>query len=450
MNPLALALLAEAWTRTLAGSRIRRPCRPDPWCLGLELKAGGTLGFGWKPGEAAAAMCDWGWPRGAVSDLLRIRIQGARIVSFTAIPDEPILRVRLEGDYPSELVLEGVGRSSNILLLGEKLEILWAARTLAGKFRTGAVGDLYLPPPPREGNAGTPLDPSTTADSLNTDGSKVLHDGLLARGRQAAMKKLARERRSLQRRRSAVLGDLEEADRWISMEPLAQGLLSSGRLDPRGESERLVMDWGRNPPAEVSVALDPALTVLENVEKLFKKVRKGKARHEKTGRVLREIESHSKDLVERESTLAECRDLALLFPRIKSRENGKREPDRRQLPRGVVSVSLPDGFVGFAGKDARGNDAVTFRVGRGNDFWFHAADYPGSHVVVRNPGRLTALPQTVERAAALQAARYSQAPPGNRIEVTSAQCKYLRRVPGAPGRVMVAAARKMIVDLPRE
>jgi predicted ribosome quality control (RQC) complex YloA/Tae2 family protein len=115
----------------------------------------------------------------------------------------------------------------------------------------------------------------------------------------------------------------------------------------------------------------------------------------------------------------------------------------------VAAVPLPGGFVGYAGKDSAGNAAVSFRLGRGADFWFHASDYPGCHVVVRNPNRAEVLPPEVERAAALYAAAHSRAPAGNRIAVVMARCKDLRPAPGSPGQVFLSGGRALFVDLPR-
>ena len=72
----------------------------------------------------------------------------------------------------------------------------------------------------------------------------------------------------------------------------------------------------------------------------------------------------------------------------------------------MAQVPLPSGFAGFAGKNARGNDAATFRLGRGADFWFHVADYTGCHVVVRNPDRRESLPEAVGALRRLSVRRY--------------------------------------------
>jgi predicted ribosome quality control (RQC) complex YloA/Tae2 family protein len=67
------------------------------------------------------------------------------------------------------------------------------------------------------------------------------------------------------------------------------------------------------------------------------------------------------------------------------------------------------GFEVLVGKGDADNDALTFGVAEPRDFWLHAAGVPGSHVVVRNPEGLEALPPDVLEAAARLAAWHSKA-----------------------------------------
>ena len=48
---------------------------------------------------------------------------------------------------------------------------------------------------------------------------------------------------------------------------------------------------------------------------------------------------------------------------------------------------------------------MTFRKSKSDDFWLHARDVPGSHVVIRNDGRR--IPDELIEAAASIAAYYS-------------------------------------------
>ncbi len=450
MTPVLARSLALGLEAHIKGAYLGRACRPDPWTLGFEMPGGLTLGFCWEPATPCAGLCTWRWPRGAPEEILSRHAQGARVRGVRAVPGEPIVRVELAGEGARALVWEAIGRSANALLLGEGDLILWSGRLLKGPLRSGRTGEPWVQPPPWAGvipkEAAECGEPSSY---VVEEGPSLLMEGLLARGRRAAGAVLGQRAKTLARKIGAVEGERREGEVWSALEPLAQALMASGNLGRRGETERYVLDYTQDPPREESLPLDPAKTVLENAVALFKRVQKGRAREHATARVLAECRAELQALpAQREAVLA-CTDLSVLFP-ARGRE-GKRAAAgqfRRTLPPGVAAVPLPKGFAGYAGKNAQGNDTVSFKLGRGGDFWFHAEDYSGCHVVVRCPARLEELPYDVEQAAALYAAVHSGAPPGNRVAVVASRCKFLRRVPGALGRVMMGSHRTVFVDLP--
>ncbi len=91
------------------------------------------------------------------------------------------------------------------------------------------------------------------------------------------------------------------------------------------------------------------------------------------------------------------------------------------------------GFEVLVGKRARDNDELTFGVADPPDFWLHVADYSGSHVVVRNPDDLPALPREVLERAAQLAAYYSKAQNARgKIEVHVCRAADVRKPRGAP------------------
>ncbi len=447
MDASDVRTLAPLLGSLVRGRFVRRLCRPDPLYLGLELGPGETLGLCCEPGATALGLCAWAWPRGGVPDLLRSRLQGTRLSAVNPVPGEPALRFELAGG--GALLWEAIGRSSNLLLLSEKGAILWGARLLKGSFRTGAPGEPWTPPPPRKTAAGPPREgPFSPESYLKESGPEALRAGLLARGRRRALATLDREARGLARRREAILGDRAEGEAWTALAARARALLAQGDLGRRGLASLEVTDYAVQPPESVTVELDPALSLRENAEVLFRRAKRGRARIEKTAALLETVALKETVLTSRREEAVTEESLAVLYPEEPRRAAG-RTPSRREaaLPKGVTRLELPRGFAGYAGRTAAANDAVTFRLGRGEDFWFHAADYPGCHVVVRNPSRLEQCPPDVERAAALHAARHSGAPVGGRVAVVTARCKNLRRVPGAPGRVMMARARTLFVEL---
>ena len=108
-----------------------------------------------------------------------------------------------------------------------------------------------------------------------------------------------------------------------------------------------------------------------------------------------------------------------------------------------------DGYEILVGRAARDNDNLTFRVARPHDLWLHAADYPGSHVVVRNPTRADIPHRTIVEAAQLAAA-FSQAKRDAKVDVHYTQRKFLAKPKGAaPGLVRMSSFRSITVE-PRE
>ncbi len=92
-----------------------------------------------------------------------------------------------------------------------------------------------------------------------------------------------------------------------------------------------------------------------------------------------------------------------------------------------------EGYEVLIGKGDADNDELTFALAAPEDFWLHVAGgVPGSHVVVRNPDKLDALPRAVvERAAAL-AARHSKARDARRVDVHLCRVADVSKPRGAP------------------
>ncbi|MCS7081191.1 MAG: NFACT RNA binding domain-containing protein [Chloracidobacterium sp.] len=109
----------------------------------------------------------------------------------------------------------------------------------------------------------------------------------------------------------------------------------------------------------------------------------------------------------------------------------------------------PEGYEIVVGRTARDNDRLTFTLARPHDLWLHAADYPGAHVVIRNPQRKTVPPQVILAAAEL-AAYFSQAKQAAWVDVQVAERRHVARPrKGAPGEVLVRESRT-VTAAPRE
>lgn len=102
------------------------------------------------------------------------------------------------------------------------------------------------------------------------------------------------------------------------------------------------------------------------------------------------------------------------------------------------------GLVVMAGRSAEENDRLTFRAAKPDDFWFHAADYKGSHVVlVWGKKKDPPLEDLVDAAGV--AARMSGASRSPWAEVHCTRRKFVRKVKGAPGKVVLERSRTLRV-----
>ncbi|HZG53488.1 MAG TPA: NFACT RNA binding domain-containing protein, partial [Pyrinomonadaceae bacterium] len=109
-----------------------------------------------------------------------------------------------------------------------------------------------------------------------------------------------------------------------------------------------------------------------------------------------------------------------------------------------------DGYEILVGRAAKDNDQLTFKVARAHDLWLHAADYPGSHVIVRNPARGEDVPHRTIIEAAQLAAHFSQAKRDAKVSVHYTPRKFLSKPKGAaPGLVRMSSFRSLLVE-PRE
>jgi predicted ribosome quality control (RQC) complex YloA/Tae2 family protein len=120
----------------------------------------------------------------------------------------------------------------------------------------------------------------------------------------------------------------------------------------------------------------------------------------------------------------------------------KRVPGTRRYVSG-------DGLDIFVGRTAKDNDHLTFKIAQPNDVWLHAADYGGSHVVVRNLTRKEIPHRTLIEAAQL-AAFFSQAKQNPKADVHYTQRKFVTKIKGAKPGLVRLQRFKTITVTPKE
>jgi predicted ribosome quality control (RQC) complex YloA/Tae2 family protein len=94
-----------------------------------------------------------------------------------------------------------------------------------------------------------------------------------------------------------------------------------------------------------------------------------------------------------------------------------------------------DGYMVYQGRDSAANDYVTMELADGDDYWFHAHKYPGSHVIIKVNDRIPT--ETVIMKAAEIAAKNSKSDK-DEVEVVYCKKRFVTKEPGMnPGQVKV-------------
>ena len=425
---------------------------------------------------------------------LRAHFQGARIVQVAAAPDDRVVRiitVRGPEDERAErdLILEILGRDSNILILDRKLnrimDCLHHIPEKAIGSRVVLPGLDYLPPPARSGvttKSLYDLDVNRFAPGITTrpDGRRRLTieavaspdecfssmneavdaffrpklESYLVEGfRRKLAAPLKARIHSLDRRLNKIDADAQRLKQLADRGEEGELLKANLKRVKKGMTGIEVEDWttgGRR-----IVGLDPALDAVANMDRIFKKAAKGK-RGEKMvrERIHRTLEEKRalEDLLfflGEASDVAELERLATEMPFStpqKLKSSGKTSAGPTSESALFREVRTPAGTLILVGKSGKGNDFLLRRKSRKGDLWFHVKGFAGSHAILRREGNEPIAIGDMEMAAGL-AVHFSKARGKGKVEVIVADVGDLGRPKGAlPGQVTVKTYKTLVSD----
>ncbi len=201
----------------------------------------------------------------------------------------------------------------------------------------------------------------------------------------------------------------------------------------------------------ITIPLDPDLTPQENAKKYFEKYNKLKRTYEAlaelTEQVKAEIEhlesiSTALDIALQEEDLVQIKDELAESGYIRRKGSSKKE----KITSKPFHYISSDGFHMYVGKNNYQNDELTFKFATGNDWWFHAKNTPGSHVIVKCEGAEELPDRTFEEAGRL-AAYYSKGREQDKVEIDYIQKKHVKKPAGAkPGFVIYYTNYSLMID----
>lgn len=205
----------------------------------------------------------------------------------------------------------------------------------------------------------------------------------------------------------------------------------------------------------INIPLDETLSAIDNSKIYFKKYDKLKRTRDA---LLLQIEKNelelnhlstietSLSLSETEDDLNTIREELFEYGYIKKRPIGKKQDKNNTKKNPPLHYKTKEGFDLYVGKNNFQNEEVTFKIAKGDDWWFHAKQMTGSHVILKNDGR--DIPDNVFEAAANLAAYYSSGRESTHVEVDYVQRKEIKRVPKAAKGFVIYYTNYSIVASP--
>ena len=200
----------------------------------------------------------------------------------------------------------------------------------------------------------------------------------------------------------------------------------------------------------VSIPLDPTKTPQENAQRYFAKYNKQK----RTFEALSELSKETLEDINYLESVQTALDIALTeedLAQIREELAGAGYIRRRFTKKKVRIKNEPlhyissDGYHIYVGKNNLQNEELTFRFASGNDWWFHAKQAPGSHVIVKSNG--DELPDRTFEEAGRLAAYYSSMRGSDKVEIDYIQKKHVKKPNGAkPGFVVYYTNYSLVID----
>jgi predicted ribosome quality control (RQC) complex YloA/Tae2 family protein len=419
---------------------------------------------------------------------LRAHIQGARLDGIEQVQGDRIVRFRMTARRGTcSLIAQLTGKRADLLLLNAEGKILAALNTPGEQ-----VAKQYQPPAVRSRtdfevdsqSCSFPDEdlPFPVSAALERRYQEREEEMARARMRQSRLTEIRKRIKKASRRLEALQTDLDKAARFRDHARYGELLKTNLGTIHKGQERITVIDYFDPSTPELVIPLDPSKSPKGNLDDYFKKYRK----HLSAEREIRpRLEAMMRELTGLRTELTavergewtpvrpeQAPSRGIPPPRHKPsvpRPSSACDRSTQRLSTGELSrVGLTlskvegsaragpfrrfesvDGLPIYVGRNARENEALTFKMARSDDLWLHARGTPGSHVVVRLEKGANPLPETIKDAATL-ALQYSDLKKSGKGEVIYTKRKWVRKVKGqSPGTVTVTQEKTIFVQLDR-
>ena len=555
MDGLTIGFAARELHAALCGGRIDKITQPEKDTVILLIRAGSEnkkLLLCASPNNARCHLTTSNFPNPLEPPmfcmLLRKQLLGGRVQSVTQIGGDRIVYIDVDvvdelGDHVlRRLILEVMGRHSNLILVDGQDKILEAARHVnmeMSRVRQIQPGLTYLPPPAQDKLQPEDITAETLHAKLLAQGDVPLHKALAASisglsnpaakelafrvancdlpeaaarladllrrlpdmasprvlvddmgdaldvfafpylsqpldmqkeydSLSAALERYfgARDAQDRINQKSASMvrllkGQIERCEKKLALQE--EELASAARMEEfrlmgeilnanlwqlrKGMQQAELPNFYDENGGSIVIPLDIQLTPTQNAQRYFKKYQKARSaretaaqQKEKTLEELNYLETMLLDVGKcvGESELEEIRQELVRTGYMKRNTNRRQQ---RALPKSKpYKYESSDGILMEVGKNAAQNDRLTTGA-RPNEWWLHAKDMPGSHVIVHHEGDL---PDQTLKEAAILAAWYSKGQRSSSVPIDYTLRRHVKKPSGAAPGMMIYTNQKTL------
>ncbi|MGN0906581.1 MAG: NFACT RNA binding domain-containing protein [Bullifex sp.] len=375
---------------------------------------------------------------------LKANIIGSRIVSAEAVRGEREVCFTLShrDEVRKMYIRLFSGPAANIIITDKDNIILEAMMRRPG--RGEEKGGIFTPSSPKDPDHERfpvrPWSAATFNEEIDRNITREKLDSTLS-----MMKKQVLARRDAEL--SHLTAQLKEERRKASDESSYEtyrkcaDLLSAYSYQiKRGDKEARLISFEGD---EVTVHLDPSVTVSENINAYYQKYKRAERIYLNAKESASKLEEKIRACEEHYAYILSQDSVSLLEKELGGTQTGTHE--KEYTGPGLRLES--HGFEILAGRNAKENDELLRRHVRGNDLWLHTRDYAGGYVFIRAK-KDKSIPLEVLLDGANIAVHYSKAKSGGKASLYYTQVKYLRRVKdGKQGLVIPTCEKNLDITL---
>lgn len=269
--------------------------------------------------------------------------------------------------------------------------------------------------------------------------------------------KISNSERKLER----IAEDIQDALRSPEYEKMGNLLMSNLQHIPPQADSITLKDLFEGQEKEVHIPLNPERSAIDNANEYLKRSQKGRKatpilekRRIETKQDIDRIAAYLDQLakISSEKELSKLREELEQHKYIKPPKKNKNKNQNQQRAKGEIHprrYRTRDGWLVLVGRNNHENDKLTKSSAR-DDIFFHVHGCPGSHVILKQEGRVEKPPRSTVKEAASLAAYWSKARGANTAPVSYTEIRYVQKPKGAPAGLVTIKNEKSIMVHPQE